>query len=513
MRRSGGLLDNYRGPINDSLPGSRVHSNTPTEDRGYGGKNLADELADIGDDFDSGDDEYSSEEGETSLRREAREQVERAVALHDKFLKDNNIRNDFAKEKETETSPPPVPVSMAQRRFSQPGTGQSNASASQANPTPSAPSPSHKTRPRPLSFSSKTTSVKHTQVSPQRVSSKQREFIVTPPPLSNGVFPTISREYGWAWLWWIIIPLFLTAAALFAGGHDLYDNQLVADAIGRNAEKTNANVVIDISSAISDVAKVILDQDGTLRRLEDSPFNQAVLSIASLRREILEAKGIKFRHLIWLIDEIVAKNRKLDHDWRSFLQHQIEATAEFAGDFDGYASNAGSEGPRTDWIKAAYNITFQDFSDIPQKVYREGELLLCELTSGVSGTKPNCPSDHRDLGNLYPELIQELTFPNIRIPPKTFETYLATIDNIFKAIKKILKTWEKASREIEAAKLKYNHEYGIGDVDKVAQELESTAKTLTEAMESPLVNRIAAPEFPAAVRRLAESKIRSLTLL
>ncbi|KAJ8061619.1 hypothetical protein OCU04_009426 [Sclerotinia nivalis] len=510
MPRSGGLLENYSGPINDSLPGSRVQSNTPTEDQGYGGKTLADELGDLGNDFDSGDDKYSSKEGETSLQREAREQVERAVALHDKFLKDHNIRNDFANEKETETSPPPVPVSMAQRRFSQPDTGRSNTSISQTDPTRSAPSPSHKTPPRPLSFSSKTTSVKHTQVSPRRVSSEQREFIVTPPPLSNGVFATISREYGWAWLWWIIIPLLLTAAALFAGGHDLYENRFVADAIERNAEKTNANVVIDIASAISDAAKVLLDEDGTLRRLEDSPFNQAVLSIASVRKEILEAQRGGRSYLIWLIDDFVAKNRELDHDWRSFLQRQIEATAEFAGDFDGYARNAGSQGSRTDWIKAAYNITFQDFSDIPQKAYREGELLMCELLGSLN--KPSCSPDRRNLGRLYNELMHEVIPSNIRVPPEAFETYSTAIINIAKAIGDILKTWENASNKIEVAKSRYNHEYGIGNVDEVAQELESTAKTLTEAMQSPLVYRLAAPEFPAAVRRLAESKIWTLTL-
>ncbi|CAD6451884.1 1b54dd7b-283b-48d1-856e-8523fdeec0e3 [Sclerotinia trifoliorum] len=525
MPRSGGLIENYLDHINGSLSGSRTQNNSPTVERS-GKKTLADELADLDDEFDSeedsGDDgedeEYSSEESETSLQREAREEVDRVVALHEKFLKDNNIRNDFVDGKNTKISPQTVPVSMAQRAFSLPETRRQNISASQTSPTRSAPGPSHKTPLRPLSFSSMTTTVRHTQVPPPGVPFKERKLIVKPPPLSRGFFATISREYGWAWLWWIIIPLLLAAVAFYAREQDLVLKQRVADARNaRNAivasvEETNANAIIDIASAISDVAKVMLDKNGTLMALKDSPFNQAVLPIASVRKTILEAHRVgRFQNLIMLIDDFVTKNRELDHDWRSFLQQQIEATAEFAGAFDGYAKNAGTQGYRTDWIKAAYNITIHDVSDISQKVRREGELLMCEIL-GQRLNKPSCSPDRKNLRRLHSELTHELILAQFWGSNEALEIYAAALTDIAKGTEETLKTWENALFKILAAKRNYNHEYGIGNVEGVAQKLESTAKTLTEAMESSLVYLMAAPEFPAAVRRLAESKIRTLTL-
>lgn len=398
---------------------------------------------------------------------------------------------------------------MAQQAL--PENRRPNTSASQISPTPSAPSSSHKKPPRPPPFSSKPTSIKHTQVSPRRVPSKERKSNVKPPPLSRGLFATISREYGWAWLWWIIIPLFLTAATFFAREHGLIQKQA---AHGKNAivEETNAIAIIDIASAISDLAKVVLDTNGTLMALKDSPLNQAVLPIASVRETILKAEQeVNSEYVLLLIDVFVAKNRDLDHNWRSFLQQRIEATAEFAGQFDGYAQNAATQGYKTDWISAAHNITIQSFSYIPQEVYREGEFLMCELV-GETSDNVSCPYSDRNVQRLCSELMDELHSSQTSGAYETFETYSAALMNIAKGIRETLKTWKEALDKIEAAKTIYNHEYGIGNVEKVAQELESTAETLKEAMESPLVYQMAAPEFPAAVRRLAGSKIRTLPL-
>ncbi|ESZ92008.1 hypothetical protein SBOR_7606 [Sclerotinia borealis F-4128] len=359
---------------------------------------------------------------------------------------------------------------------------------------------------RPLSHHSQDgqASVRETQVSPRRTPAVEQEFIVTPPPLPDGVFDIIKREYGWSWILWLLIPTLLVAFGVYAS-YGLYERQLVTEASKTGAAKTNANAVVEISSAINDIAKIVLDGEGTLRRLEDSPFNRAALPIEQLRKDVLEGEGKGHQPLFWVIDKFIAKSREVDHDWRSFIQQQAEVTAELAGIFDGYARNAGSDGHRTNWMGAAKNITLEDYSDIPRKVEIEGERLLCNILGKAKGL--NCSPAGLKLIEAYDDLKKSLNKPNIKIPPKTFDAYSATMSDIAKVIKSILKRWEKALAKIEAAQVKFKQEFDIGSAERVTQELDTTAKTLTEAMSSSFIFRIASPKFPAAISRLAESKV------
>ncbi|KAA8564461.1 hypothetical protein EYC84_011394 [Monilinia fructicola] len=336
------------------------------------GPSLAEELGDLEEEFESDptlEDELSYleneferdvKESETSNQRNARQQAEEAIAKHEKFLKDNNMRPRSPEGRE----PSPPPLSEARRRFPEKqysGLHQASAHSYQ------------------------------------------------PPPLSPGVFDTISREYGWAWLWWLLIAAIL--ATLVSYTRQKPDERLLtkgtkiagktAGAAGKGTfwtkdEIANSKSVISIAISITDVAKILTDGVGALKRLEDSPFNQAVLPIEQLRKQILEGEE-RYQPLFWMIDKFVSKNREVDHDWRSFLQQQTEATAVLAGMFDGYAKNAISDGNQINWMRAAHNITQEDYSDIPKKVQREGELLLCELLAKQGETL--CP--HRSKAYRY----------------------------------------------------------------------------------------------------------------
>ncbi|TGO20017.1 hypothetical protein BTUL_0001g00240 [Botrytis tulipae] len=517
---------------------------------------------------------------ETPLQLKARQQTEQLLEKHNKYIKEHNVRTDVpfqapAPAQGKTPAPAPAPLSKAQKRFSQPG----NAKAAQPSPavplskaqkralqpentggktkssleefisnaqkrvfqtedtgsktkeSPAVPlskaqkraskpentggkAKSYQEPPRSVAMGGRYMPVDEAEMAPRRVPAPVQT--VKPPPLSDGLFATISREFGWDWLWWLIVPLVLLVLAFYASRW-AQENELAIEAMKMNAEeakrgrfkvkaeRANGDAVVEIVSAISNVAKISLDENGTLGKLTDSPFNQAVLPIEALRREVVEAEGKKSQPLLWKIDKFVDKNREVDHAWRSFLEQQIEATAELTGIFDGYAMNAGYEEDRPNWIRAAHNITHHDFTDIPQKTYREGEQILCQILGKKEG--PNCPTIGKMLIDVYNDLKQGLEKPGIKIPPNTFETYSAATTNIAKAIKSVLKGWEKAADRIEAARLLYKDEHAIGNVERVDESLDKTSKALNDAMWSSLVERIGSPEYPTAVRRLAEAKV------
>lgn len=396
---------------------------------------------------------------------------------------------------------PAVPLSKAQKRASK-----SENTGSKTK--------SHQQPPRSVAMGGRYMPVDEAEMAPRRVPAPVRT--VKPPPLSDGLFATISREYGWDWLWWLIVPFVLVVLAFYASRW-AQENDLALEAMKMNAEeatkskfrvkaeRANGDAVVEIASAIDDIAKISLDDNGTLGKLTDSPFNQAALPIEALRREVVEGKGKKSQPLLWKIDKFVEKNREVDHAWRSFLEQQIEATAELTGIFDGYAVNAGFEEDRPNWIRAAHNITKHDFTDIPQKTYREGEQILCQILGKQDG--PSCPTVGKMLIDVCNDLKQALEKPGIKVPPNTFKTYSAATTNIAKAIKSVLKGWENAADKIEAARLLYKDQHAIGNVERVDESLDKTSRALNDAMWSSLVERIGSPEYPTAVRRLAEAKV------
>ncbi|KAF7890482.1 hypothetical protein EAF00_008797 [Botryotinia globosa] len=559
------------------VPINRRSSSSTIKAIPHPGQTLADELADFSSfgnssassaspppsssDDESEDQVQSRNIPETPLQLKARQQTEQLLEKHNKYIKDHNVRTDVpfqapAPAPGKTPAPAPAPLSKAQNRFSQPG----NAKAAQPSPAvPLSKAQKRASQPEntggnakssleefmsnsrkrvfqtedsrsktkaspavPLSKAQKRASkpentggnAKSYQEPPRSVAMGGR--YMPPPPLSDGLLATISREYGWDWLWWLIVPLVLLVLAFYASRW-AQENELAIEAMkmsakeakkGRfkvKAERANGEAVVEIVSAISDVAKISLDENGTLGKLTDSPFNQAVLPIEALRREVVEAEGKKSQPLLWKIDKFVDKNREVDHAWRSFLEQQIEATAELTGIFDGYAMNAGYEEDHPNWIRAAHNITHHDFTDIPQKTYREGEQILCQILGKKEG--PNCPTIGKLLIDVYNDLKQGLEKPGIKVPPDTFETYSAATTNIAKAIKSVLKGWEKAADRIEAARLLYKDEHAIGNVERVDASLDKTSKALNDAMWSSLVERIGSPEYPTAVRRLAEAKV------
>ncbi|KAF5870857.1 uncharacterized protein Bfra_009412 [Botrytis fragariae] len=515
---------------------------------------------------------------ETPLQLKARQQTERILAKHNDYLREHNVRTDIpfqAPAPEKTPAPAPAPLSKAQKRLSQPG----NAKAAQPSPavplskaqkrvsqpentgskakssledftsnaqkrvfqtedagsktkaSPAVPLPkaqkraskpentgskakSYQRPPRSVAMGGRYMPVDEPGLAPRRVPAPVQT--VKPPPLSDGIVATISREYGWGWLWWLIVPLVVVLVGFYAGRW-AQENELAMETMKMNAEeamkskfkvkaeRANGDAVVEIASAISDIAKISLDENGTLENLTDSPFNQAALPIEALRREVVESEGKKSQPLLWTIDKFVEKNREVDHAWRSFIEQQIEATAELTGIFDGYAMNAGFEEYHPNWIRAAHNITHHDFTDIPQKTYREGEQILCQILGKKEG--PNCPSIGKMLIDVYNDLKQGLEKPGIKIPPNTFKTYSAATANIAKAIKSVLKRWENAADRIEAARVLYKDEHAIGNVEKVDESLAKTSKALTSAMWSSLVERIGSPEYPTAIRRLAEAKV------
>ncbi|TGO44776.1 hypothetical protein BCON_0465g00010 [Botryotinia convoluta] len=603
--RPGSILQNYTGPIPDyggtpnttsnaGVPVGRRRSSSTIKAVPRRGQTLADDLADFssfGNSPASTPSSSSSEEEfenkvqsrnlpEPPLQLKARQQTERVLEKHNKYIKDHNVRKDVrspapAPAPETNPAPAPAPLSKAQKRLSQPG----NAKAAQPSPavplseaqkqdsqpensgnktkssleefisnaqkrvfqtedtgnetkaSPAVPlskaqkraskpkntgskAKSYQQPPRSVTMGGRYMPVDEAEMAPRRVPAPVHTE--RPPPLSDGFFATISREYGWGWLWWLIAPLVLVVVAFYASRW-AQENELAMETMKRNAEESvkskfkvkaeraNGDAVVEIASAINDIAKISLDENGTLEKLTDSPFNQAVLPIEALRKEVVEGEGKKSQPLLWTIDKFIEKNREVDHAWRSFLEQQIEATAELTGIFDGYAMNAGFEEDHPNWIRAAHNITHHDFTDIPQKTYREGEKILCQILGKKGG--PNCPSIGKMLIDVYNDLKQGLEKPGIKIPPNTFKTYSAATANIAKAIKSVLKRWENAADIIEAARVLYKDEHAIGNVEKVDESLEKTSKALTDAMWSPLVERIGSPEFPTAVRRLAEAKV------
>ncbi|KAF7936932.1 hypothetical protein EAE99_002281 [Botrytis elliptica] len=398
-------------------------------------------------------------------------------------------------------APPAVTLSKAQKRASKPENTGSKAK-------------SYQQPPRSAAAGGRNMPVAEAEMAPRRVPAPVQT--VKPPPLSDGFFATVSREYGWNWLWWVIVPLVLLVVAFYASRW-AQENELVMETMKMNAEESlkskfkvkaeraNGDAVVEIASAINDIAKISLDENGILEKLTDSPFNQAVLPIEALRKEVVEGEGKKAQPLLRSIDKFVEKNREVDHAWRSFLAQQVEATAELTGIFDGYAMNAGFEGDHPNWIRAAHNITHHDFTDIPQKTYREGEQILCHILGRKDG--PNCPSIGKMLIDVYNDLKRGLKKPAIKIPPNTFETYSAATADIAKAIKSVLKRWETAADRIEAARGLYKDEHAIGNVERVDESLEKTSRALTDTMWSPVVERMRTPEFPTAIRRLAEAKV------
>ncbi|KAF7914363.1 uncharacterized protein EAF01_000769 [Botrytis porri] len=528
---------------------------------------------------DEGETVQSRTIAETPLQRKARLQTEQVLERHNKYLKDHNVRRDMiiqAPAPETTPAPAAAPLSKAQKRLSQPGiakaaqpspavplskaqkrvsqpenTGnktksslgefisntqkrvfQTDDAGNKATASPIIPlskaekraskkpentgsrAKSHQQAPRSVPMGGPHMPVDQPGLAPRRVPAPVQT--VRPPPHSDGFFATISREYGWGWLWWLSLPLAVLLVSFYASRW-VQENQLAMETFKRNAEEsmkskfkvkaemTNGDAVIEIASAIHDIASISLDEKGILEKLTDSPFNQAVLPIEALRKEVIEAEGKKSQPLLWKIDKFVVKNREVDHAWRSFLEQQIEATAELTGIFDGYARNAGFEGDHPDWIRAAHNITHHDFTDIPQKTYREGEQILCQILGKKDG--PKCPSIGKMLIEVYNDLKQGLEKPGIKIPPETFKTYTAATADIAKAIKSVLKRWETAADRIEAARLLYKDEHAIGNVEKVDESLDKTSRALTDAMLSPVVEREEIPSYPTAVRRLAEAKV------
>ncbi|KAF7948143.1 uncharacterized protein EAE97_003554 [Botrytis byssoidea] len=603
----GSILQNYTGPMPDyggtpnprskpTVPMNRRRSSSTIKAIPRRGQTLADDLADFSSfgnssassaspSPSSSDDEFEDQVQsrnipETPLQAKARQQTERLLERHNKYIKDHNVRTDVpfqapAPAPGKTPAPAPAPLSKAQKRFSQTGNAKaaqpssavplskaqkrasqpentggkakssleefiSNAerrvfqtedSGGKTKASPAVPlskaqkraskpentggkAKSYQQPPRSVSMGGRYMPVDEAEMAPRRVPAPVQT--VKPPPLSDGLFATISREYGWDWLWWLIVPLVLLVLAFYASRW-AQENELAIEAMKMNveeakkgrfkvkAERANGEAVVEIVSAISDVAKISLDENGTLGKLTDSPFNQAVLPIEALRKEVVEAEGKKSQPLLWNIDKFVDKNREVDHAWRSFLEQQIEATAELTGIFDGYAMNAGFEEDHPNWIRAAHNITHHDFTDIPQKTYREGEQILCQILGKKEG--PNCPTIGKMLIDVYNDLKQGLEKPGIKVPPNTFETYSAATTNIAKAIKSVLKGWEKAADRIEAARLLYKDEHAIGNVERVDESLDKTSKALNDAMWSSLVERIGSPEYPTAVRRLAEAKV------
>ncbi|TEY70392.1 hypothetical protein BOTCAL_0104g00010 [Botryotinia calthae] len=539
--RPGSLLQNYTGPSPDyggtpiGRPRSRTIKAVPRR-----GQTLADELGGLSNIGSSSSASPSSSEEEignqgsrrrspeTPLELKARLQTERLLERHNKYLNDHNVRKEVrpqepealskaqkrlsqlgpvARENTKTAKPSPAePLSKAQKRVSQPEDARSKTKTSQQPP-------------RSVALGGRYMPVKEADLAPRRVPDPVRT--VKPDPLSNGVFATISREYGWGWLRWPMVVLVLAVVAFYLSRWD-QENQLAEEGYKRNAkemlktkfkvnvERANGDAVIAISSAIHDVAKILLDEDGILGKLNDSPFNHAALSIEGLRREVVESEGNESQPLFLTIDNFIEKNREVDHAWRSFLGQQIEATAELTGIFDGYAKNAGFDKGFPNWIRAAHNITNHDFTDIPQKTYHEGEQILCQILGRKKG--PNCASNGKMLKDVYNDLRQGIEKPTIKIPPNTFKAYSAATTDIAKAIKSVLKRWENAADKIEAARVLYKDEHAIGNVEKVVESLEKTSNSLTEAMSSLLVERTGDPEFPAAIKRLAEAKVWIKTL-
>ncbi|KAM0160250.1 hypothetical protein ACHAQE_004062 [Botrytis cinerea] len=571
--RPGSILQNYTGPSPDygGTPIGQRRSSSTTKAVPRRGETLADELAGLssfGSSSSSSEDETGNQGSkrrspETPLELKARLQTERLLERHNKYLKDHNVRKEVGSQQPEQVSArEPEALSKAQKRLSQPGGAKlakpaqpfskeppweaqkrlsQLGTAARENTKAAKPSPEEplsiaqkrvwqpenarsKTKtpqqpPRSVALGGRYMPVEEANLAPRRVPGPVRT--VKPDPLSNGVFATISREYGWGWLRWPIVALVLAVVAFYLSRWD-QENQLAKDGYKRNAEerlktkfkvkveRANGDAVIATSSAIHDVAKILLDEDRILGKLNDSPFNQAALSIEALRREILEGERNKSQPLFLTIDKFIEKNREVDHAWRSFLGQQIEATAELTGIFDGYARNSGFGEDFPNWIRAAHNITNHDFTGIPQKTYHEGEQILCQILGRKKG--PNCAPNGKMLKDVYNDLRQGIEKPTIKIPPNTFEAYSAATTEIAKAIKSVLKRWENAADKIEAARVLYKDEHAIGNVEKVVESLEKTSNSLTKAMSSLLVEKTGDPEFPAAIKRLAEAKVWAKTL-
>ncbi|KAI9650951.1 hypothetical protein NHQ30_000986 [Ciborinia camelliae] len=602
-RRRPGILANYRGPYPEGFTIPKREPTPPDPDRP---KTLADELAELTGEFESGS-EYSAVEPETSPELDARAKADETIAQHEKFLKDHNIVSDIPVEKDN--PPPSPPKSMAQTRFPQPEPPSLLQTApSKTSPrapegalpktsprAPAAALPKTSPRaleaalrksqeplrqqagisetsehakmrglnpdgtllhsqgdqrrvPRPLSLQSQGSQgsqrspLRETKVSPRRVLAKDKEVVISPPPLSAGVYDTMMREYGRTWVWSLVFLVLLLGAALsytvytgcstyassvcdkvlsYTGGSNItaafkdtaaaFRNKTAAVNIGKvkvpgakTAEELNSDAVIETTAAIDYIANILVDEKKVIRTLEDSPFNKAALPIQELRKQVLETEKTS-KSVIFELDRFIAENREVDHAWRSFLQRQIEATAELAGIFDGYATSAGSGETGTNWGKAAHNITLTDFSGISQKANHEGEQLLCH-TVGKAGAAA-CPPQGTLLMEIFKDLKKELDKPNFKIPRKTFETYSASLANVSKVVQQILKRWEKSEKDFENAKLKYKQNINIGNLDKVAKRLEATAKILETAMESPLISQVKTPGFPEAIRKLSQSKV------
>lgn len=502
------------------------------------GKSLANELESLGGRLDSGDDygysdDDEEEEEEGINKRTAQEEADRIIARHEKFLKDNKIVVPGRKNR----SPSPPTQPMASRRFSRGSPRDEYDTTGRQTFTP------QKQMGRERESNAKN-GIRDTHVSPRKSSERgNEEIVVTPPPLSGNVIDTISREYGWSWLWWVIVPLVILAVG--AGGYtgrNFYQGKLerlqsqakaaaaaassaAASAAThiKGAEDKNGFLVTQIASAFEDIGKIVLDESGALEKLDDSPFNTAVLPIDELRISVWEAEGNKSQPFFWEIDNFVAKNRDVDHAWRSFLQQQVEATAELAGIFDGYVRNAGlasnpNENQTVNWVKAAHNITIHDFSDVPQRTYSEGEQILCHILGKVPGINcmPSTPTISDPRGHKliqdYEDLKKKLNKGNIQIPPKTFETYEAKTAEIASVIKSILKQWKNTAERVDEAKGKYNDKYAVGNEEMVVKSLQGLSKTFWEALQSPLIVRLDSPEYPSAIKRLAQSKIMAKAL-
>lgn len=496
------LLLNYEGPLIDSIlaaddkPGLRIG---PQDRELPGGRRvprytprpntLADELRRLSEDIDSEDDEY-----ETDAQREARVLLEESLARREKILKNNKIR-----DVEVPREPTPPPVSKAQQRFPPPKEPPFSMSQIEDIKIP-------KSRQGQTRHAREIYPVRDARTSSQTLlwgDDEPREILVKPPKLSSSITATISREYGWRWLWWIIIPPILLYLAIavnrgYKGGEHIpisLENTFNHRTETKKAEKANSKAVVDICSAIEDVAMLVVDEEKTLIALDDSPLSQAVLPIQEFRQDIMDERG---QPVVWILDKFVSRSREVDHAWRSFLQQQGEAIAELTGLFDGYFKSADH-----DWMKAAHNITLEDFSDIPLKTHREGELLLCEILGNSAGT--NCPVGLA-LKEIHNDLLKEIG-KSRNIPAKTFDGYKTSKASLAKFIKTTLRRWERALGKIEAAKVQYKSDVEIGEVNMVVKKLRTTAETLERVMRNNFFHRLSSPEFPNAIKRLAAAKV------
>ncbi|QSZ32903.1 hypothetical protein DSL72_002484 [Monilinia vaccinii-corymbosi] len=508
-RRSLQFPLNYRGPLTDADvdPTRSELEYTPSPLRE--GQSLADELGVLAAEFESESESEKEKENEdededeSENERAARLEVDQAMARHDKFMRDNGVRDDLAGKAET---PPREDADFSQRsqRVSHSSSRLLQTPPRLKQATLSQPASRRGIKP-PASLDPQSLGERRSHVSSRRKTDRPRTIIVKPPPLSPGIIDTISREHGWSWLWFLVGTLIFIVVAIASGGDQ--------PSAGRKPE------VLEITKALEDVVSIMLDDDWSLRRLADSPFNSAALPFEELRKKVLQGEGGKggeereenfYQTISSTINTFIAKNRELDHAWRSFLEQQIEATAELSGILAGHAQNAGSTRGQTNWINAAHAIARENYSHLPHRIHKEGNLILCQLLPAGEGAPPSCPPGPTllDASKALRKALNMQPFSTVEISGPIFSAYDATTADVARITKSIMGKWLTAMTKIEKAQGQFDEgDHGIGRPAEVAAELDDIAQTLDAALKGPLVARPAAPKFPAAIRRLAEARV------